>query len=1142
MNHLIKVFRISFVSLTFLIVLGQESSAQETDKKDNSGSSGHHSSHIRTSELSMAEDKVKMTEEMWELPTYKVEASEKAPYFYTGENYQGARKVIYPYALNDVISKTKEMQAWKTLKLENEYIALGITPEMGGKLYYATDKSNDYNFIYKNNEVKPSNIGMTGAWTSGGIEWCVFHHHRPSTMLPMDYSTAVHEDGSKTIFIGETEPRHRMRWTVGITVHPGKSYFEAELSIYNPTPYINTFLYWANVAAHTNENYQIIFPPSVEFATFHSKNDFTQWPFSTVEYKGQDFTKGVDISYWKNVKQSASFFAWDLQEDFMGGYDHGTNTGTVHIGDHNIVKGAKCWEWGSGPVGQATEGRLTETSGPYVEIMVGAYSDNQPDYTWIKPYEVKRWKQYWYPVKDIEGFKNANLDAAVNLEKRKGNRVFLGYYSTQKLENARVILKKGSEVVYQKDIQISPDKAFAQYIKMKDDFNETDLYTEMVDLKTNTTIISYKPLEKKTSGDLPEEVKRPPLPEDIETVDELYTTASRMEQFYKNPDQYYEEVLKRDPNHVQTNTAIGNQYLKNGDYKTARTYFSTAIKRLTTDYTRPKDCEALYLQGLTLKALELYDEAVDTLYRATWDYAYHSAAYFELAQISCINGDFEKGLHQIIESLSTNTRNTRAIGLKASIQRKLGDLESAGETLSNNLETDPLNFRMAHEAYLVAKASGNADMAEKAKASFTKKMRNFNQNYLELGVGYMNEGMLKEAKEVLLGYEGADPIIHYYLGFIESEWGHKNEAAALFKKAQSLSTDYVFPYRLETVKILNKALEYNPGDGKAYYYLGNILYNKQPKKAIEFWENAIKNEPDLYMAYRNLGWGYYRHYNDFEKAIPYYEKALDLNKSDAILYTELDNLYELNNSPIKTRLKIFEGNESAVNDRDDAFIHQITVLTLAGKPEQSVALLKDKVFSYREGSSRVREVIIDAQLAMGLQYMAKKAYDKALTHFLMARVPDEEAGSARSGNRNIQVNYFIGKAYDALHEKHTAKSFYNLAINEETSRRSGIMTYYKGMSNLELNHKTKADAIFNELIEAGNAILNADDEVADNYFAIFGERERDNVKNSRAYTLRGLGYKGLGESSKAKEDLEKAIALSVSNLWAKVEMEDMGSF
>ena len=1080
---------------------------------------------------------VKMTEEMWTLPTYRVEAAEKAPFFYTGENYQGARKVIYPYALNDVISNTKESKEWKTLKLENEYIKLGITPGMGGKLYYATDKSNDYNFIYKNNEVKPSNIGMTGAWTSGGIEWCVFHHHRASTMLDMDYSMAENEDGSKTIFIGETEPRHRMRWNVGVTVHPGKSYFEAEISVYNPTPYTNTFLYWANVATHTNENYQIIFPPSVEFATFHSKNDFTHWPISTEQYRGQDFTKGVDISYWKNVKQSASFFAWDLKEDFMGGYDHGTNSGTVHIGDHHIVKGAKCWEWGSGPVGQATEGRLTETSGPYVEIMVGAYSDNQPDYTWIKPYEVKRWKQYWYPVKDIEGFKNANLDAAVNLEKRAGNKVFIGYHSTQKLDNARIILKKGTDIIFQKDVQISPVKAFTQLIDLKGNFNLTDLYTEMVDTKTNKTIISYKPIEKEKPTELPEEVERPPLPKDIETVEELFVTGSRMEQFYKNPDNYYEEVLRRDPNNIRTNTAIGNQYLKNGDYKTARKYFSTAIKRLTTDYNRPKDCEALYLQGLTLKALELYDEAIDTLYRATWDYAYHSAAYFELAQISCIKGDFKKGLHQINESLSTNTRNTRAIGLKASIQRRLEDYDGANKTLSAIVDIDPLDFRILNEVYLVAKASGNKEAEEKALASFTKRARNFHENYLELAVGYLNEGMLTEAEGVLQRYKGVDPIIEYYLGYIKSKFGNENEALKLFKNAQNLSTDYCFPYRLETVKILHVALENNPKDGKANYYLGNILYNKQPEKAMEYWEEAIKNDPNLAMAYRNLGWGYYRHFNNFQKAIPYYEKALALSKNDAILYTELDNLYELNNSPVKTRLKIFEGNEAAINNRDDAFIRQIMVLTLAGKPEKSVELLKDKVFSYREGNSRVREVIIDAQLSLGLKYWNQKEYQKALDHFLMAQVPDEEAGSARLGNRDIQVNYFIGKAYDALNNKVKAKAFYNLAINEETSKRSGIMSYYKGLSFLELNKITEAHAIFNELIEEGNNILNARNEVVDDFFAIFGETESENIKNSRAYTLRGLGYKGLGKSLEAKEDLTKAVELSVSNLWAKNELQ-----
>ena len=477
---------------------------------------------------------VKISEQDWVIPTYQVAPPDKNPMFFKGESYQGASKYIYPYGMNDVISDKKTDKPWKTVTLENEYIKLCVTPEIGGKLYYATDKSNGYNFIYRNNVVRPSNIGMLGAWVSGGIEWCVLHHHRASTFLPVDYTISENSDGSKTIWIGETEPRHRMRWTIGITAFPERSYFEAEVKIYNPTPFTHTFLYWANVAAHTNENYQVVFPPSVNIATYHAKNSFTNWPFSTEIYNGQDFTQGVDISWWKNSPNSNSFFAYDLKEDFMGGYDHGKETGTVHIGDHNVVKGAKLWEWGSGVRGQATEARLTEDDGPYVEIMVGAFSDNQPDYSWIKPYEVKTFKQYWYPVKDIGGFKNANLNGAVNLEARDKNQVFLGYCTTRKVNRASIVLKNNERIIFKKELEVSPGDAFTQLIKMEGPFEITDLYTDITDSKTGEILISYKPVKIQKAESLPEIVKRPPLPEDIKTIEELYLTGSRIEQFY-NP-------------------------------------------------------------------------------------------------------------------------------------------------------------------------------------------------------------------------------------------------------------------------------------------------------------------------------------------------------------------------------------------------------------------------------------------------------------------------------------------------------------------------------------------------------------------------------------------------------------------------------
>jgi hypothetical protein len=1074
---------------------------------------------------------VKISEQEWIIPTYKVSPPDKNPMFFKSESYQGASKYIYPYGMNDVISNEKSDQKWKALILENEYIKLCVTPEIGGKLYYGTDKTNGYNFIYKNGVVKPSNIGMLGAWVSGGIEWCVIHHHRASTLLPVDYDLAENADGSKTIWIGETEPRHRMRWTIGITAYPGKSYYSADVKIINSTPYTNTFLYWANVAAHTNKDYQVIFPPSVQIATYHAKNSFTSWPISTEVYNGEDFTKGVDLSWWKNSVNQDSYFAYDLKEDFMGGYDHGKETGTVHIGDHNIVKGAKLWEWGSGETGQATEARLTDDSGPYVEIMVGAFSDNQPDYSWIRPYEVKTFRQYWYPVKDIQGFKYANLNGAVNLEKRGDNIVFLGYYSTQKVTRAKILIKRKGEIVYEKTSEVSPEKTFTESVKIDGPFNINDLSTEMINSDNKEVLIAYQPVENKKPDKLPETVKKPPLPADIPTVEELYLTGSRVQQFYNptlNAMDYFDEALKRDPFDIRTNIAVGNVHLRNGEYNIARSYFGKAIKRLTKDYTRPSTCEALYLQGLTLKSLGLYDEAIDTLYRATWDYSYHSAAFIELSRISCLKGDFHKALVQINESISTNAVNNSAIALKASIQRNLGDFDGAKATIAAIVKSDPLDFRTCNENYLLAKKSETPQEAEKILADLNRKMRDFDQNYLELAVGYLNDGFFAEAEEILRRFNGKNQEISYYLGYIQDKKGNKSEAEKYFKEASGQSVDYGFPYRLETEKVLKLASKYYPEDAKPYYYLGNLLYDKQPQKAIENWETAVKLDPSLAIAWRNLGWGYYQYSHDLAKAINAYEKAFEIKKDDPVYYAELDPLYEMNNEPIEKRAKLFEAKDEIVKQRDDSFVREIIVLNLAGQSEKAVDYLNKSNFHFREGSSRVRDITVDAHLLLGKKYLNQKKYELALEQFLSTTT------GTKDDMRSPQINYFIGLTYEALGKKENAKAYFTKSCYQ-ISGDNNYIRYYQGLSLLKLGNKIKASEYFNTLISDGDKKIKQGSEI--DFFAKFGEREAENVRLSNAYLLKGLGYKGLGDTNAATENLKKAVELSVSNLYAIAEME-----
>ena len=107
-----------------------------------------------------------------------------------------------------------------------------------------------------------------------------------------------------------------MGWAVGLTLHPGKSYIEASFRMINRTPVPTSMLSFSNVAVHVNDNYQIIFPPSTQFVTFHAKRDFTTWPMRPPSTPASDFTTGVDVSWYKNHYSATSMFAWNYQDDF----------------------------------------------------------------------------------------------------------------------------------------------------------------------------------------------------------------------------------------------------------------------------------------------------------------------------------------------------------------------------------------------------------------------------------------------------------------------------------------------------------------------------------------------------------------------------------------------------------------------------------------------------------------------------------------------------------------------------------------------------------------------------------------------------------------------------------------------------------
>ena len=235
-------------------------------------------------------------------------------------------------------------------------------------------------------------------------------------------------------------------------------------------------------------------------------------------------------------------FAWNYEDDFLAGYDHGKQAGTLNVADHHVVPGKKFFTWGNGPDGRMWDKILTDKDGPYLELMVGAWSDNQPDYSWTQPDEVRMSTRHWYPFREIGGVKNATAKAAVNLEVVNG-RASVGFHATAVYPQAEVVIRVREKEVFRQIVAIAPDRPFVSEVALPDGTPESDV--EAILRSDGEELVRYQPVVR-SEQPKPETVQPPPPPQEIKSNEELYLAGLRLEQFHnarKDPLPYYEEAL-----------------------------------------------------------------------------------------------------------------------------------------------------------------------------------------------------------------------------------------------------------------------------------------------------------------------------------------------------------------------------------------------------------------------------------------------------------------------------------------------------------------------------------------------------------------------------------------------------------------------
>ncbi|QDU88831.1 tetratricopeptide repeat protein [Pirellulimonas nuda] len=1087
--------------------------------------------------------RVTAVREVVEIPTYEVGDPDPNPMFLERRVYQGSSGAVYPFPVIEAVAHEKTLRQYQAIFLENEYLKLMILPELGGRLQMALDKTNNYHFVYYNRVIKPALVGLAGPWISGGIEFNWPQHHRPSTFHPVDADIERHDDGSVTVWCNEIDRMVGSKGMHGFTLYPGRAYLEIRGRVYNRTPMPETFLWWANPAVHVDENHQSIFPPDVNAVMDHGKRGVSGFPIATGEYYKVDYSPGTDISRYKNIPVPTSYMAYHSDFDFVGSYDHGRQAGLLHVASHHVSPGKKQWTWGHGEFGRAWDRRLTDEDGPYIELMCGVYTDNQPDFSWLAPGEEKDFSQYFMPYKGVGVIKNATIDAAVGLDV-DGRRATVRVYTTAQRPGAQVELSSGEETLLLQEFDGDPRSWSEFETDLPSGVEERSLVVIVTD-RNGAELVAYR---SPPPADAPPEAAKPiPEPAALDSVESLYLAGMHLEQYRhatRLPEDYFREALRRDSGDLRTNIAMGRLLYRRGCYREAEGHFRTGVARATQHNSNPLDGEPLLGLGLALAAQGRFAEAADALHKSAWNAACRDAAYFELARISTREGEWVEAEGLLRQCLDGNAGRHQAVHLLVCVLYELGRHEEAERVAADELRRDPFNVGVLFERARVAGASDDV---------FRRRMRADDHNYTVLAADYLAAGLEDRACEVLQRFVDREShgeptsMLLYHLALALRLSGDATAADLVLSQAAAAPRGGFFPNTLADLAALRSAIDLRPDDAAAWCDLGNLLFSKKRYVAgMACWEKTCELDPTAAQPRRNLGLAYFNKRHDAGAAWRMLSEAHRLAPSDARVLYELDQLAKRLNHDPAGRLERLQGGAECVAARDDLLIEKITLLNQLGRHQQALEVLLSRSFHPWEGG----EGKASAQYVLSLVELARRAiavqeWDGAKT--LLSRALDwpHSLGEGKlAGIQENNIHYWLGVAARGGGRESEAREWFGLAsqgLSEPTSAQyyndqPPAMVFYQGLAHQALGQGAAASARFEKLIEYGESHL--DDPVTIDYFAVSlptfvvfdADLEFENKIHCRF--MRALGLLGLGVVDGAAEEFDWILAADVNHLGA----------
>lgn len=1049
------------------------------------------------------------------IPTYPEPPAEEMPMFAENRVHQRTSGRPYPNKVVMQVDRThKEDKEYTLVTLENEYVKIEILPEIGGRIYSAYDKTTGYDYFYKQHVIKPALIGVLGSWVSGGVEFNWPFHHRASGFMPCDFTVEEFSDGSAACHLSEHDPIDRMKGMVSIILRPHQTSLETKMRLYNRNAVEKSFLWWENAAVPVNESYRIFFPQDVSYVNFHYLKSRTTYPIAgNGVFNGIPMEEDRDISWHKNTKQATSYFACASEFDFFGGYDYGKECGVVHIGDHHISPGKKMFTWAYCQLSKSWENALTDTDGEYAELMAGSYSDNQPNFAWIAPYETKEFSQYWYPISKIGSPVFANLCCAFSIDKEAG--VFK-LQTTRIYENATIKIYDESQTYLEETIKLSPEIVYSKVIKNLPEFVKIEL------ICSGEVVAAYceKVFDKFI---MPEVITDMPSAASMNSADELYLAGVHVDQYRDPavlPDSYWKEALKRNINHIPSLIAMAKFKLNCYCLDEAHKYCEKAIEVLTIYNERLQSGEAYYTMGRILEAKGDIDNAYNYHYKAYWAADSVAKAMTRIALIDILRKDYKEAIRHSELALDYGRKNNLALACLAIAKKELS--LDVTEIIEKQLMSDTLD----HTMRFIAEKEDLYDIMDSDAL----------QTCLDITFDLAAMGRYEDIVKLLSGLEEArsdcrHKMLYYALGYYKKLIGE--DGIADYMKAKKAELGACYPMRFEELLILEDVIS-SVNDAEAKMFLGCLLYNKlHYEKAAQLWEDCDDN----YIAKRNLAVAYFSHLKKYDKALEIMKELVDERPNDEELLYETVVLMDKMNINPDEKIKLITSHNPT---RDDVLTELAKAYNQAFMPDNAIETLMSHDFVPCEGGEHaIADQYMFAYLVKGTESLNEGEYEKAIAFFREGQSLPQSLGAGIWNHcKLIPLKYHEALCLEALNEKNEANEIFNYIANVTIEYFSNMhlkeLPYWQAKSFEHLGEHTKAQHLMTKYLREWKQIKN----VVDNgyfgttpFFIPFVD-EPTRLRKAQYLYLTGLCEDYMGNTENAKNNLKESVSLNNDNMLA----------